>query len=114
MTDNNAELETDETFQEQLQKLKSQEGIIGYILRCSNSAAIDLKDPSKIIDYAVLSSAVLDVGCKMTENLQVGELEKVVVESDETTMLSMKVGNKLLSVFMEKTVDPFKVYNQLK
>ena len=114
MTDNNAELDTDETLQEKLQELKSQEGIVGYILRCSNSAAIDLKDPTKIIDYAVLSSAVLAVGCKMTENLQVGEVEKVVVESEETTMLSIKVGNKLLSVFMGKTVDPFKVYNQLK
>ena len=114
MTDNNAELDTDETFQEKLQELKSQEGIVGYILRCSNSAAIDLKDPTKIIDYAVLSSAVLSVGCKMTENLQVGEVEKVVVESEETTMLSMNVGNKLLSVFMEKNVDPYKVYNQLK
>ena len=113
MTENNAELDTDETFQEKLQELKSQQGIIGYILRCSNSAAIDLKDPTKIIDYAVLSSAVLDVSCKMTEKFQVGEVEKVVLESEEKILLSMSIGNKLLSVFMEKSVDPYKVYNQL-
>jgi predicted regulator of Ras-like GTPase activity (Roadblock/LC7/MglB family) len=114
MTENNAELDTDETLQEKLQELKNQDGIIGYILRCSNSAAIDLKDPTKIIDYAVLSSAVLDIGCKMTENFQVGPVERVVVESEETTMLSMNTGNKLLTVFMEKAVDPYKVYSQLK
>ena len=49
----------------------------------------------------------------MTEKFQVGDVEKVVLESEEKTLLSMNIGNKLLSVFMDKSVDPYKVYNQL-
>lgn len=46
------ESETD-ILQEKLQEIKEQEGIIGYIFRNSKSASIDLKDPTKIIDYAL-------------------------------------------------------------
>ncbi len=48
-----------EKMQEKLQEIKDQEGIIGYILRSKKSASIDLKDPTKIIEYAVLSSTAL-------------------------------------------------------
>ena len=108
------ELDNDETLQEKLKEIKNQQGIIGYILRSSNSAAVDLKDPQKIIDYAVLSSAVLDLSNNMTEKLQVGEVEKAVVESDETKLLSIKLGNNHLSIFMEQSVDHNKLCKELK
>ena len=43
------EINNDETLQEKLKEIKNQQGIIGYILRSPNSAAVDLKDPQKII-----------------------------------------------------------------
>ncbi len=55
------ENDNDENLQEKLREIKGQEGIIGYILRGQKSAAIDLKDPTKIIEYAVFSSAVFDI-----------------------------------------------------
>ena len=61
--------ETDDTendiekIQETLQEIKGQEGIIGYILRDQKSAAIDMKDPTKIVDYAMFSATARDVGC---------------------------------------------------
>jgi predicted regulator of Ras-like GTPase activity (Roadblock/LC7/MglB family) len=113
MTDNN-ELDNYENLHEKLQGLKNQEGIVGYILRGSNSAAIDLKDPKKIIDYAVLSSGILEVSSKIAETFQVGEVETVVLEGDETKLLSMKIDEKVLSIFMEKTVDHNKVCTELK
>jgi len=113
MTNKN-ELDNDEALQERLKEIKNQKGIIGYILRSSNSAAVDLKDPQKIIDYAVLSSAVLDLSNNMTEKLQVGEVEKAVVESDETKLLSIKLGNNHLSIFMEQSVDHNKLCKELK
>jgi len=45
MTNNNKN--RNEVLQEKLQEIKEQEGIIGYILRGSKSASIDLKDPKK-------------------------------------------------------------------
>ena len=114
MTDDKNQNDIDESLHEKLKDLKSQEGILGYILRGSNSAAIDLNDPTKIIDYAVLSSAVLDVSFSMTENLPVGEIETVVVETENTKLLSMNVGEKRLSIFMEKNVDHNRLLNEMK
>ena len=103
-----------EILQEKLQEIKNQEGIIGYILRNSQSASIDLKDPTKIIEYAVLSSTAFDVGHNMTEALQMGEVDTIVVESEETKVLSMNINNHRLSLFMEKSVDHNKLCKNLK
>ena len=111
---NKNELDNDDPLQEKLKEVKNQEGITGYIFRSSNSAAIDLKDPQKIIDYAMLSSAILDVINDMTEKLQVGEMETAVVESEETKLLSKKLEDKHLTIFMEKIVDHNKLCKELK
>ena len=103
-----------ENMQEKLQEIKNQEGIIGYILRSKKSASINVKDPTKIIDYAILSSAVFDVSQNMTEALQMGEVDTIVVESEETKLLSMNINNHRLSIFMEKSVDHNKLYKNLK
>ena len=103
-----------EILQEKLQTIKEQEGIIGYILRNSKSASIDLKDPTKIIDYAVLSSTALDTGDDMTETLQLGEVDTIVLETEETKLLSMKTNENSVSIFMEKTVDHNKLSKSLK
>ena len=103
-----------EKMQEKLQEIKDQEGIIGYILRGAKKASIDLKDPIKIIDYAVLSSTTFDAGHNMTEALQMGEVDTIVVESEETKILSMNTNNHRLSLFMKKNVDHNKLYKNLK
>ena len=103
-----------EKMQEKLQEIKDQEGIIGYILRSSKSASIELKDPTKIIEYAILSSTAFDVGHDITEALQMGEVDTIVVESEETKLLSMNINNQRLSLFMKKSVDHDKLYKNLK
>ena len=92
-------------LQEKLQEINEQEGIIGYILRNSKTASIDLKDPTKIIDYAVLSSTALDTGNDITETLKLGEVDRIFLETEETKLLSIKTNDHNLSIFMEKTVD---------
>ena len=103
-----------EKLQEKLQEIKDQEGIIGYILRGKKSASIDLKDPTKIIDYAVLSSTTFDTAHTMAEALQMGEVDTLVVESEETKLLAINTDNHRLSIFMEKSVDHNKLYKSLK
>jgi len=49
-----------------LEEIKTYDGVVGYILRNSTSAAIDLKDPTKIIDYAILSSSLRTLLLKAT------------------------------------------------
>lgn len=94
-----------EALQQKLQEIKKQDGIIGYILRGTKAASIDLKDPTKIIDYATLSSAVFDIATDMAEELQLNEVNSIVLETEQTKLLSMTIKNQRLSVFMEKTVD---------
>ena len=103
-----------ENMQEKLQEIKDQEGIIGYILRDSKSASIDLKDPTKIIDYAVLSTTSFDAASNIAKTLQIGEVEKIIVESEETKVMAMNTKNRRLSIFMEKSVDHNKLYESLK
>ena len=98
---------------EKLQEIKNQEGIIGYILRSKKAASINVKDPAKIIDYALLSSTVFDVSQNMTEALQMGAADTIVVESEETKLLAMNINNHRLSIFMEKNVDHNKLYKDL-
>ena len=102
-----------EILQKKLQNIIDQKGILGYILRGSKSASIDLKDPTKIIDYALLSSTTLDVSRDMIESLQMGEVDTIVVESEETKLLSMNINNHNLSLFMEKSVDHDKLCKRL-
>ena len=103
-----------EKLQKKLQEIKDQEGIIGYILRDSKSASIDLKDATKIIDYAVLSSTVFDTGDEIIEKLQIGEIDTIVLETEEAKLLSMRSKDHNLSVFMETTVDHNKLSKSLK
>ena len=103
----------DEILQEKLQEIKDQKGILGYILRGSKSASINIKDPTKIIDYAIFSATALEAGNKMAEPLQIGEVGTIVVETEETKLLSMNINNNHLSLFMERNVDHDKLYKSL-
>jgi predicted regulator of Ras-like GTPase activity (Roadblock/LC7/MglB family) len=50
----------------------------------------------------------------MTEDLQMGEVNSIVIESEETKILSMNIDNHRLSLFMEKDVNHDKLYKKLK
>jgi predicted regulator of Ras-like GTPase activity (Roadblock/LC7/MglB family) len=96
-----------------LEEIKGREGVIGYILRNSHSASIDLKDPAKIIDYAILSSSTIDAGEELADQFNVGEVVSIVVEGKNAKMLSMITGENRISIFMEKSVDAETLKNAL-
>lgn len=97
-----------------LENIKAREGIIGYILRNPKSASVNIKDPSKIIDYAVLSSTVLDSGEYMTNTFELGKINNIVVEGKNVRLLSLTIGNHRVSVFMDKKVDHNAIYKNLR
>jgi len=97
-----------------LDKIKAREGVIGYILRASTSAAVDIKDPSKIIDYAVLSASALESAESLSEAFGLGQLCNVVVEGKDLKILLLTIGEHHISVFMEKNVDHNSICKELQ
>ena len=97
-----------------LDKIKTREGVIGYILRASTSAAVDIKDPSKTIDYAVLSASALESAESLSEAFELGKLSKIVVEGRDLKILLVTIGEHRISVFMEKNVDHNPIYKELR
>ncbi|MGD8546066.1 MAG: hypothetical protein PVH12_07820 [Candidatus Bathyarchaeota archaeon] len=85
-----------------LEEIKTYEDVIGYILRNSTSATIDLKEPTKIIDYALLSSSVFDASEALIEEFQLGDLKNIIIEGKNAQMLSLIVNKNKTSVFMQK------------
>jgi len=100
-------------LQERLRSIKIRQGIIGYILRTSRSASIDLKDPTKIIDYAVLSSTTLDAAADLSETFELGEIQNILLEGKDAKILLLKVEDQRLSIFMDRNVDHEKIYRDL-
>ena len=102
-----------EKLQESLKDIKTIEGIIGYILRSSNSASIDLKDPTKVIDHAVLSTTALEAGREISNTFEIGEANTIVLEGEDIKVLSKIIGDNRLSILMKNKVDHNKLCKDL-
>jgi predicted regulator of Ras-like GTPase activity (Roadblock/LC7/MglB family) len=100
-------------FRANLEEIKTWNGVIGYILRNTTSAAIDLKDPTKIVDYAMLSSSTLDAVDELSKLFDLGKTTHIVVEGREIKVLSLTFGENKISVFLEKGADCEKVLRKL-
>lgn len=96
-----------------LEEIKTYDGVIGYILRNSTSAAIDLKDPTKLIDYAILSSSALDAGEVLSEDFNLGDVKSIIVDGKNVKVLSLTVSDNRISVFMDKEANCEKVLRKL-
>ncbi|MCJ7423922.1 hypothetical protein MUP01_06595 [Candidatus Bathyarchaeota archaeon] len=96
-----------------LEEIQNYNGVVGFILRNSNSAAIDLKDPAKIIDYALLSSSAIDVGKEFSELFDLGDPINIVVEGKNVKILSLQIDEDRISIFMENGADIEKILKRL-
>ncbi|MGB9853696.1 MAG: hypothetical protein ACPLRY_02675 [Candidatus Bathyarchaeales archaeon] len=103
-----------ENLKASLEEIKGYDGVIGYILRNSTSAAIDLKDPSKLIEYAILSSSSLDAGEELSELFNLSEVKHIIIDGKNIKMLSLAFGENKISVFLEKNADLEKVLEKLQ
>ncbi len=102
-----------ESLRSILDQIKTYEGVIGYILRNTTSAAIDLKDPARIVDYAILSSSAIDASKELTELFDLGDAKNIIIEGKNIKILSLVVDDNKVSVFMEKTADCEKILRKL-
>ncbi len=107
------ETTSENSLRRNLEEIKTYDGVIGYILRNSTSAAIDLKDPTKIIDYAILSSSAFDASKELSELFELGNTKNILVEGKDAKALSVVIGENKISVFMNKSADHKKVLKRL-
>ena len=105
--------EETEMLKTKLESIKDMPEVIGYILRNSRSATIDAKDPTKIIDYAMLSAATIETAEKLVKIFQLGEAKKTVLEGNTAKLLSLSIGENSISVFMEKNAKEDKIFRNL-
>lgn len=96
-----------------LDRIKLRPGIIGYIVRGPTSASVDVKDPSKIIDYAALSAEAMEASDSLSESFDLGKMCSIVLEGKNAKILLLRKGEQELTVFMEKSVDHNAVYKEL-
>ncbi|MEM1553070.1 MAG: roadblock/LC7 domain-containing protein [Candidatus Bathyarchaeia archaeon] len=108
------ETSTTEDLKTRLEEIKSYEGVIGYILRNATSAAIDLKDPTKLIEYAILSSSALDAAEELSELFNLGDFNNILVEGRDVKILSLTIGENRISIFLEKNADVEKPLKKLQ
>lgn len=104
---------TDERIKQNVENVKSKEGVIGYILRNSTSASIDLKDPTKIIDYAVLSTSAFEASEELSKTFKLGEVRYSLIKGNTVKLLSFINGENKVSVFMENNVNHKPIYKDL-
>ena len=102
-----------ERIKQNISSIKEKEGIIGYILRNSKSASIDLKDPSKVIDYAILSSSTFEASEELSSILDLGQVNHALIEGSDVKVLSIPNEENKVTVFMEKKADHKRVYKDL-
>jgi predicted regulator of Ras-like GTPase activity (Roadblock/LC7/MglB family) len=88
-----------------LAEIRKETGVIGYILRSTTSATIDLKEPEKIVEYALFSSQVLDSSREISELFNLDAVESILIEGKEAKALCMDIDGVKISIFMEKNAD---------
>jgi predicted regulator of Ras-like GTPase activity (Roadblock/LC7/MglB family) len=108
----NAVCESD--LQALLTEIKNCEGVVGYILRTQTSAFIDLKDPARIADYALLSSLAFDAGKDLSDVFDLGDVKNMFFDGKNIKILSVTTAENRVSVFMEKNANVEKVLGKLQ
>jgi hypothetical protein len=81
------------------------DGVLGYILKDDATAKIDLRDPEKTVEYALLASEAFDAANKTQLVFGLGDIQDVVVELGRLKMLYVVENDVSVSVFLEKTGD---------
>jgi predicted regulator of Ras-like GTPase activity (Roadblock/LC7/MglB family) len=97
-----------------LEEIKTYDGVVGYIVKNTTSATVDLKDPSRIIDYATLSSTAYEATEKLSEIFAMGNLQGIIINGKNLRMLSLIVGESKISVFMQHDADAEKILRKIQ
>ena len=96
-----------------LAEIRKAKGVIGYILRSTKAATIDLKEPERIAEYALLSSQALDSSIEISKLFEIGDVESILIESKEIKALCMVISENKIGIFMEKDANHAQILNRV-
>ena len=111
-----ANFEENETYKDltdKLAKIRKESGVVGYIIRNATSAAIDLKEPEKLVEYAIFSSQLLDSSQEISDKFKLGDITNVLIEGKQNKALCMNIEGNKISIFMEKDADDADILKQI-
>jgi predicted regulator of Ras-like GTPase activity (Roadblock/LC7/MglB family) len=100
--------EEDQAFKDlsdKLAKIRKYPSVIGYIIRNTTTATIDLSEPEKIVEYAIFSSQLLDSSQEISDQFEIGDVTSVLIEGKQSKALCMNIDGNKISIFMEKDAD---------
>jgi len=102
------------TLRANLEEIRNYDGIVGYILKNTNSASIDLKDPAKIIDYAILSSTTFDSTEELSKLFNLEGIKDIIINGKNLKMISLTIEKNRISVFLENSSDSDRVLKRIQ
>ena len=105
LSDTSEEDQTYTDLSNKLAEIRKDKGVLGYILRSTTSATIDLEEPEKIVEYALFSSQALDSSQEISELFELGDADSILIEGKENNVLCMTIDGNKISIFMEKDAD---------
>ena len=97
-----------------LSKMCEQPGVLGFILRDTTTATINLKEPEKIVDYALLTSQTLESSQEISQMFNLGDFESTLIEGKNMKMLCFVLDENRVNIFMEKDVDHADILNSVR
>jgi predicted regulator of Ras-like GTPase activity (Roadblock/LC7/MglB family) len=102
------------TLRANLEEIRNYDGIVGYILKNTNSASIDLKDPAKIIDYAILSSTTFDSTEELSKLFNLEGIKDIIINGKNLKMISLTIEKNRISIFLENSSDDDRVLKRIQ
>ncbi len=102
------------TLRANLEEIRNYDGIVGYILKNTNSASIDLKDPAKIIDYAILSSTTFDSTEELSKLFNLEGIKDIIINGKNLKMISLTIEKNRISIFLENNSDNDRVLKRIQ
>jgi predicted regulator of Ras-like GTPase activity (Roadblock/LC7/MglB family) len=97
-----------------LSKMCEQPGVLGFILRDTTTATINLKEPEKIVDYALLTSQTLESSQEISQMFNLGDFESTLIEGKNMKTLCFVLDENRVNIFMEKDVDHADILNSVR
>jgi predicted regulator of Ras-like GTPase activity (Roadblock/LC7/MglB family) len=88
-----------------IQEIRKRTGVVGYILKGDSKVTVDIDDPAKIIDYAMLSSQTFESAKTLAATFRTGDTENILIEGKNLKVLCLDLGQNKISIFMEKSTD---------
>ena len=96
-----------------LQEIRKSDKVIAFILRSATRATVYLRDDEEISKYAILSTQLFDSSEQLLELFDLGDTENILIEGKNIKALCINLGEKTLTIFMERKADHTEILNRI-